>query len=84
MPQAAKTLTERYALSLRQAYRYLEEAQQMEHPMPVTEASIPMTIKIPADVAQVLRKFARTSGLTIGEIVARSVRDFLDREGGRG
>ncbi len=81
---AADALTERFGLSRRQAYRYLQQAQKMTMPAPVCEPSIPITIKVPADVAAELRAFAVTSGMTIGETVARAVRAFLtetDRHG---
>jgi len=40
-------------------------------------ASIPITLKIPEDVVRDLRAHAKTSGLTMGEIVARAVSTFL-------
>ena len=84
MSKAAEILITRYGVSRRQAYRYLEEAQEMAHPVAVEEASIPMTIKVPGSVARLLRESARTRGITIGELVARAVRDWLSRERGRG
>jgi predicted DNA-binding transcriptional regulator YafY len=74
---AADALTERFALSRRQAYRYLQQARKMTTPLPVCEPSIAITIKVPADVAAELRAFAATSGMSIGETVARAVRAFL-------
>ncbi|MHB8370997.1 MAG: hypothetical protein ACYDBP_15165 [Leptospirales bacterium] len=84
MAKSAEILITRYGVSRRQAYRYLEEAQEMAHPVPVGEASVPITIKIPGSVARLLREEAPARGLTIGELVARAVRDWLFRERGRG
>nr|EES53997.1 MAG: CopG domain protein DNA-binding domain protein [Leptospirillum ferrodiazotrophum] len=84
MAKAADILVNRYGVSRRQAYRYLEEVQELGHPVPVGEVSVPMTIKVPESVAQRLREESRTRGLAIGEIVARAVRDWVARERGRG
>ena len=52
---AATELSRAYRLSRRQAYRYLEEAAAIGHPVPVTEPSIPITLKIPGSVVRDLR-----------------------------
>ena len=70
-------LSQRFGLSRRQAYRYLQEAQAIGHPVAVSEASVPITLKIPVSVARELRAYANSSGLTLGEIVARAVSRFL-------
>ncbi len=41
------------------------------------EALISITIKIPGTLAQVLRAQSRSSGLSIGEIVARALKRFF-------
>ena len=77
-------LSQRFGLSSRQSYRYVQNARAMDQPAAPTEALIPVTIKIPDTVAQTLRAHARTSGLSIGEIVARALRRFFseaDRHG---
>ena len=84
MAKAADILVHRYSVSRRQAYRYLEEAQELGYPVPVGEVSVPMTIKVPESVARRLREESRSRGLTIGEIVSRAVGDWLWRERGRG
>jgi hypothetical protein len=38
LPDAAQRLSQKFDLSERQAYRYLEEAAQLEGPVEVTEA----------------------------------------------
>jgi hypothetical protein len=65
------------ARSRRQAYRYLEEAEAIGHPVPVREASVPITFKIPGSVVRGLRSYSADSGLTLGEIVARAISTFL-------
>ena len=79
LAEAAGALTQQFGLSRRQAYRYLQEAQQIDTPALVTSPSIPITIKIPADVVKRLRSHAQTSGMSIGEIVAQAIVSFLDK-----
>ena len=81
---AAEALMQQFGLSRRQAYRYLQQAQKMARPVTVGEPSIPITIKMPADVVAQLRIFAATSDMTIGEIVAHAVRTFLTKVGHHG
>jgi hypothetical protein len=69
----------RVGLSRRQAYRYFQEAQEIDAPILAASPSIPITIKIPADVVKRLRSYAKTSGMTIGEIVAQAIVSFLDK-----
>jgi predicted DNA-binding transcriptional regulator YafY len=75
--EAAEALVEQFDLSLRQAYRYLREAQSITRPVEVCEPTIAITIKVPGDVVVKLRAYAKASGLTIGETVARAVLRFL-------
>jgi len=75
--EAAEVLVEQCALSLRQAYRYLQEAQRLKRPVAVCAPTIPITIKVPGEVVVKLRAYAQASGLTIGETVARALTRFL-------
>lgn len=74
---AAQTLARKSGVSLRQAYRYLEQAADLGHPVPVEEASIPITLKLPPRTVRLLRAYAARSGLTLGEIVTRALVAFL-------
>ena len=77
LSDAAAALSRDFGLSRRQAYRYLEEAAVIGHLVPITEPSVPITLKIPGSVARDLRSYSETSGLTLGEIVARAISRFL-------
>ena len=77
LTEAAQRLSREFSLSERQAYRYLEEAAQLDQPVEVTEATVPITLKIPPSTARLLRAYARSSGLTIGTIVTRALNAFL-------
>jgi len=77
LSEAAQALSGKWGLSRRQAYRYLEEAAALERPVPVAEASVPVTLKIPVSTLRALRAYARQSGLTLGEIITRALSAFL-------
>jgi hypothetical protein len=77
--EAAQVLTESFALSRRQAYRYLADAQALARPLPVAQPTIPVTIKVPGEVVRELRAYAQTSGRTMGEIVAHALSAYLAR-----
>jgi hypothetical protein len=65
LPEAVRRLSREFDLSERQAYRYLEEA------------TVSVTLKLPPRTVELLRKYARSSGLTIGAIVTAAVNAFL-------
>ncbi len=78
LPEAAQNLSGRFGLSRRQAYRYLEEAARLERPVEVTEATVPITLKLPPTTIRRLRAYARSSDLTISVIVTRALDAFWD------
>jgi hypothetical protein len=84
LPEAAQDLSRKFGLSLRQAYRYLEEAARLERPVEVTEATVPITLKLPPTTIRLLRLYARSSGLTIGTIVTRALEVFWNALGRHG
>jgi len=73
-------LSGQFDLSERQAYRYLEKAAHLERPVEITEATVPITLKVTARTARLLRAYARSSGLTIGTIVTRALATFLSTQ----
>jgi predicted DNA-binding transcriptional regulator YafY len=83
-PRAAEELVGQFGISSRQASRYLLEAQQAGNPVPIAEPTIPMTIKIPQDIALKIRTYAHTHNLTIGDLITHSVLAYLASEGYHG
>src|ERR1700730_8289889 len=77
MAPAAATLSRERGISLRQAYRYLEQAREIGHAVPVVEASVPVTFKIPGVVIDQLRAYSAASRLTLSEIVTRALETCL-------
>jgi hypothetical protein len=72
-----RRLSREFELSERQAYRYLEEASQLDRPVEIPEATVSVTLKLSPRILELLRKYARSSGLTIGAIVTTAVNAFL-------
>src|SRR5437660_12725969 len=55
----------------------LEEASQLDRPVEIPEATVSVTLKLPPRTVELLRKYARSSGLTIGAIVTAALNAFL-------
>lgn len=71
--EAAETLVREFALSRRQAYRYLEHAARLSAPMPGVEPLVAVTFKLPVRTVRVLRAAARRRGVTLGQIVTQAL-----------
>ena len=84
LPEAVARLSRQFDLSARQAYRYLEEAAQLEGPVEVTPATVPITLKLPPNTVRLLRTHAARSGITIGALVTRALEAFLAALKGHG
>ena len=74
---AARRPADEFALSPRQAYRYLEQAAALSAPVPVVEPTVAITFKLPVSIVRALRASARRSGLTLGQIVTQALAAFL-------
>ena len=75
--EAARHLADQFALSLRQAYRYLEHAAALNAPVAAVEPTVAITFKLPVSLVRALRAYARRSGLTLGQIVTQALAAFL-------
>lgn len=84
LPEAVEQLASSCSISKRQAYRYLEQAQQLKAPVPIGEAKVAFTVKLPRSLVQRVRMYAASTGLALSEIVSRGVMAILNRGGGRG
>ena len=81
---AVEQLARDCSISPRQAYRYLEQAQQLKHPVPVGDAKVSFTVKLSRSLVDRLREYAASTGLTLSEIANRAFSAVLHRGGGRG
>jgi len=84
MREAVVALSRQFGISRRQAYRYLQGAETIGHPVPVVAPSVPITLKIPANIVGEVRAYSVISGLTLGEIVTRAITAFLTAVRGHG
>ena len=75
--EAALSLSRRFAMSRRQAYRYLEEAQAIGRPVVAAEPTAPVTFKLPPSLVDAVRARAAAEGVTISDLVSRALRAFL-------
>jgi hypothetical protein len=80
MPVAEATgaLAARFAVSVRQARRYVDQAAAGGR-VPVPEASVVFTVKLPAGLAGRVRAYARERETTISAVVTRALTEFLSR-----
>jgi len=69
MAEAATLLARERGISRRQAYRYLEHARAIGRAVPVGDASVAATFKIPRNVLAQLRAYSARSGLTLSAVV---------------
>lgn len=76
--EAARLLAGRFAVSVRQARRYVDQAVA-GGPVAVPEPNVVFTVKLPAGLAERVRAHARESGTTISSLVARALIEFLSR-----
>ena len=84
LPEAAAALARQYAISKRQAYRYLYEAQARDKPVPVPDQKIAFTVKLSEGLVQELRRHAARTGKSLGELVAQALEAFLRKGCRRG
>lgn len=71
--EAAETLVREFALSRRQAYRYLEQAGALRVPVPTVEPTVAVTFKLPVRTVRALRAAARRRGLPLGQAVTQAL-----------
>jgi hypothetical protein len=76
--EATRVLADRFAVSARQARRYVDRAVAGGR-VPVPEASVVFTVKLPAALAARVRSYAREAETTISAVVARALTEFLAR-----
>lgn len=79
--QTCVALSRRFALSRRQAYRYVRAARALSAPATPAEATVAATFKLPPRLLAGIRARAAVDGTTIGESVARALAAYLDESG---
>lgn len=82
--EVATALVKRYGISKRQAYRYVQEAQQIGKQVPVPDKKMAFTVKISRGLIRAVRQYANSTGKTLSEIVSQALEAFLQNGRGRG
>jgi hypothetical protein len=82
--EAALSLSRQFAMSRRQAYRYVEEAQSMPRPVPIAEPTTAVTFKLAPSLVDAIRSRATIERTTISDMVSRALRAFLGDAGSHG
>ena len=67
-----------------EAYRYLQQAERLRQPVPVTESKLAFTVKLPRGLIQGVRLYASVKRISISEVVNRALLALLPRGRGRG
>ena len=81
---AAEALAERHGISKRQAYRYLREAKAVGGKVAVPDSKRAFTVRVSSSLAARVRGYAKATGLSLSEVVAKALEAFLAKRGGRG
>jgi len=84
---ASRVLAEivaRYGLSRRQAYRYLQQAQQASSPLAVPEEKGVFTVKLPRPLIAQVRRQARQQHASISAWVEQALRLGLEQSKSHG
>jgi predicted DNA-binding transcriptional regulator YafY len=81
--EAASELAQTFSISIRQGYRYLEQAQHLKAPVSIGDPKIAFTVKLSRALVERLRAYASSTGLTLSDIVSRAVMKLLNRGSGR-
>ena len=81
--EVSQRLTGVAGISHRQAFRYVELAQQLKEPLAAVDAKVVFTVKLPQTLVDRLHQYAESTGQTLSQIVSKSLL-ALFRRGGRG
>jgi predicted DNA-binding transcriptional regulator YafY len=74
---ARQALVRKFAISERQAFRYLKTAENTPEPLAVPERKLVFTVKLPIGLIQRIRREARMSTRTLSDLVAEALGVFL-------
>ncbi len=78
--QVIEHLMKKYGVSQIQAYRYVQQAKEMNEKMAIPEASVVFTVKIPPSLVSRIRKFASSKEMSISLAVRAALEDFLAKK----
>lgn len=79
--EVVASVARRYAVSVRQAWRYVQAAQQLRAPLPIPESKVVFTVKVPASVPARIRRQAQVEGCSLSDLVSRALDAYLRHRG---
>ena len=79
--EALSVIMDRFGVSRRQAYRYIEEALRIKHTVAVPERKVVFTVKVPESLVSLIRHVASATGESLSTIVTQALKAFLKRKG---
>lgn len=79
VPTVLRMLVRHYRVSLRQARRYVDVAQQQPQGVPVPEPTVAFTVKLPVGLVRQVRAHARATRTRLSSLVTRALEDWLER-----
>ena len=79
--EALSVIMDRFGVSRRQAYRYIEEALRIKRTVPVPERKVVFTVKVPESLVSFIRHVANATGESLSVIVTQALKAFLKRRG---
>lgn len=77
--QIVERLMELYGVSQIQAYRYVQQAKENDGKVAIPETSGVFTVKLPLSLIKHIRKFARSRGMSISNVVRTALVEFLGK-----
>ena len=77
--EVVSSLAKHARVSARQAYRYIQQAQQAHRRLPLPEAKAVFTVKLPKSLIGRVRRQARHQRRLISEWVGEALEAFLER-----
>jgi len=79
--EALLVIMDRFSVSRRQAYRYIEEALRIKRTVSVPERKVVFTVKVPKSLVSLIRNIANATGESLSTIVTQALKAFLKRRG---
>ena len=73
-------LMKMYGVSQTQAYRYIQQAKQINGKMAIPETSVVFTVKLPPSLIGRVKKLAGLKGMTISKLVKSALEEFLTKK----
>jgi len=79
LARASELLAEQYAISKRQAYRYVQEAELIGEEIAIPDPKLAFTVKLSQKLIQAVRHYADSTGRNISETVTQALEAFLHK-----